>query len=829
MNDAPEHMLVRVLGPFEVVVDGRPAPLGGARQRLALAGLVANANVVVSADRLIDIVWGDEPPTTALSTLQKYVYRLRTSVGNRLLTRAPGYVLHIHAGESDVSRFESLLADATRLTTASELGDALATFDAALGLWRGPAWAEFADLDFVLAEVARLDGLRATAIEDRMEVALAAGRHAEMIGELEATVARYPLRERPRSQLMLALYRSGRHADAIRAYDGFRHYLGEEVGLEPSASLAQLADAILQQKAELDWVPPPGARGRPALPSGVVTFLFSDIEGSTRLFRQLGHGYVEVLERHRRLVRAAVAAARGAEVNSEGDGLFFAFSNAREALGASVAAQRALIAEEWPPGVEVRVRMGLHTGDATPHDGDYIALAVPQAARVKDAAHGGQVLLSGATVAAIGGDVPADCSVLRLGMFPLRDFDGGVELFEGRHPALVASFPPPRVDGHAPRAVPLPAALTADTEPLIGRVTELEWLEVLWQRAVAGERVTALLYGPPGIGKSRLLAEFARRAHASGARVTVSKRDAQRGGTDPLLAVLDDFDGTTMEGLAAEAAGVCVLAAARQPIFGAPNKRELAGLSPAEVGLLLACKIDTVTLDLTSAIHTETHGNPGQVHDVARRLRDREAEERVQRALERVGAVTQESRALRDAIAGGVLERERVGALDHEGGRLDVCPYKGLARYEAADAPFFFGRERLVAALVARLAVDRFVGIIGASGSGKSSLVRAGLLPALSARALPDSDAGLPAPTRRASTPSGHSPRRSHPSPGSQHRSWLAASTANPTSSARCWRPRWAGAKGHEWSWWSTSSRRSSLCAGTRRSGSALSGPWSMR
>ena len=483
MDDAPEQVLFRVLGPFEVVVDGCPTPFGGVRQRLVLAGLAANANAVVSTDRLIDIVWGDEPPTTAISTVQKYVHRLRASVGDQLLTRAPGYLLRIDPGASDASRFESLLAAATQLSTAGELRDAIAIFDEALGLWRGPAWAEFAEFAFARVEVARLDNLRASAIDDRTEVALAAGLHAEVIGELEATVAQYPLRERPRSQLMLALYRSGRQADAIRAYDVFRHYLDEEVGLEPSASLVQLADAILLHRSELDWVPPPGARGRPALPSGVVTFLFSDIEDSTRLFRQLGHGYVELLERHRRLVRAAVAAAGGAEVNSEGDGLFFAFSDARAALGASVAGQRALGAEEWPPGAEVRVRMGLHTGEATPYDGDYIALAVHQAVRVKDAAHGGQVLLSEATVAAIGGDVPGECSVLGLGRFSLRDFDEGVELFEGRNAGSLTSFPPPRVDGGAAQPPPLPAALAADAEPLIGRTTELEWLEVLWQRA----------------------------------------------------------------------------------------------------------------------------------------------------------------------------------------------------------------------------------------------------------------------------------------------------------------------------------------------------------
>jgi class 3 adenylate cyclase/DNA-binding SARP family transcriptional activator/WD40 repeat protein len=741
MGEAAGTVQFLVLGPFEVLVGGHAVALGGPRQRLVLAGLLANANAVVPSDRMIDIVWGDEPPGAALSTLQKYVHRLRASLGDRLLTRAPGYLLRVDVGESDSSQFEVLLADATRLTTAGELNDAIATFDAALGLWRGPAWAEFADFDFARAEVARLDGLRATAIEDRMEVALAAGGHGEAIGELQATVARYPLRERPRAQLMLALYRSGRHADALRAYDVFRRYLGEEVGLEPSASLAQLADAMLLQQPELDWAPPPGARGRPALPSGVVTFLFTDIEGSTRLFRQVGRGYVDLLERHRRLVRAAVATAGGVEVHSEGDGLFFAFASAPSALMASVGAQRALVTEEWPLGAEVRVRMGLHTGEAAPHDGDYHTLEVHQAARIKDAAHGGQVLLSQATVASIGGDMPNGCSVRGLGRFPLWDFEGGVELYEARHPALPASFPPPRLDGGHSRAAALPAALVADVEPFVGRTTELEWLEVLWQRAVAGDCVTALVYGPPGIGKSRLLGEFARRAHAGGARVSVAVPDGEHTGTAPVLAVLDDFDGTSMDVLGPTDAGVLVVAASHQPIAGSANARELRGLSPDEVGLLLAHKIETVTLSLSGAIHTETEGNPGQVHDVARRLREREAEERVQRALERVGTATHEARALRDAIAGGVLDREHLAARSPEAVAPGVCPYKGLARYEAADAPFFYGRERLIATLVARIAVDRFVGVIGASGSGKSSLVRAGLLPALSGNALPGSGA----------------------------------------------------------------------------------------
>jgi len=268
MADAPEQALFRVLGPFEVLVAGRAANLGGARQRLVLAGLVANANAVVSHDRLVDIVWGDEPPDTALTTVQKYVHRLRGALGERIVTRSPGYVLRIDHGESDVGRFEALLVDASRLTTAGELDDAIAAFDAALALWRGPAWAEFADFDFVRGEAARLDGLRATANEDRMEVALAAWRHTEVIGELEATIERYPLRERPRAQLMLVAVAPSRCRSGVR--DRGR---GEHDGDEREAELSALTCAApngARDAVSHDWgadrIPlsprPSGASGR---------------------------------------------------------------------------------------------------------------------------------------------------------------------------------------------------------------------------------------------------------------------------------------------------------------------------------------------------------------------------------------------------------------------------------------------------------------------------------------------------------------------------------------------------------------------------------------
>jgi predicted ATPase/DNA-binding SARP family transcriptional activator len=252
----------RVLGPLEVLVDGRLAALGAAKQRLVLAALLADANAVVSLDRLIDILWGEAPPQSAHGTVQGYIYRLRGAIEPRrgpgdpaatLLTRPPGYLLEVAPGQLDAIRFTDLLCAARRQAAGGELAQAATLLDEALGLWRGPAWAEFAELDFARAEVARVDGQRAAATEDRAEIDLALGRHSELISGLEATAASYPLRERPRAQLMLALYRAGRQAEALRAYQAFRSYLIEEVGLEPSAALQRLEDAIVLSKPELDW------------------------------------------------------------------------------------------------------------------------------------------------------------------------------------------------------------------------------------------------------------------------------------------------------------------------------------------------------------------------------------------------------------------------------------------------------------------------------------------------------------------------------------------------------------------------------------------------
>jgi DNA-binding SARP family transcriptional activator len=240
----------RILGPLEVVSehDG-PVALGGVKQRSLLAVLLLQANELVSSDRLIDRLWGATPPVTAAKSVQVYVSRLRKVLGEgRLATHGRGYVLRVEPSELDLARFERLAGEARRTTPEA----AARKLREALSLWRGPALADLAYEPFAQPEIARLEELRVAALEQRIDADLALGRHAELVGELEALIARHPLREGLRGQLMLALYRSARQAEALDAYRAARRELSEELGLEPSERLSLLEQAILRHDPALD-------------------------------------------------------------------------------------------------------------------------------------------------------------------------------------------------------------------------------------------------------------------------------------------------------------------------------------------------------------------------------------------------------------------------------------------------------------------------------------------------------------------------------------------------------------------------------------------------
>src|SRR4051794_20906442 len=265
----------RILGPLEVSRDARSLPLGSPKQRALLAVLLLHANEPLSRDRLVEELWGEAAPATVNAALSGYLTKLRRVLANGdgddvLATRAPGYVLHVEPEALDAAVFERLVVEGRGALGRGEATDAAARLGEALALWRGRALADLADETFAQPEIRRLEELRVAAIEERVDADLALGRHDGLVPELEALVAQQPYRERLRAQLILALYRCGRQADALAAYQAARRTLDEELGLEPGRRLQELEQAILQQDPAIDaptWAAePPAADGRPPPP-----------------------------------------------------------------------------------------------------------------------------------------------------------------------------------------------------------------------------------------------------------------------------------------------------------------------------------------------------------------------------------------------------------------------------------------------------------------------------------------------------------------------------------------------------------------------------------
>ena len=247
-----------LLGPLEVRNQERVLELGGPKRRALLALLALRANEVVSTDRLIEELWGEQPPSSAITALHGHVSRLRKLLNDQdagkqfLRTRPPGYVLELSPEELDLYRFERLREEARALQASGNLADAATRLRDALALWRGPPLADLAYERFVRDEVPRLEELRLAVVEERIEIDLALGRHGDLTAELEALVSQHPLRETFVRQRMLALYRSDRQAEALEVYQQGRQRLVEELGIEPGKGLRELQQAILTQDPVLN-------------------------------------------------------------------------------------------------------------------------------------------------------------------------------------------------------------------------------------------------------------------------------------------------------------------------------------------------------------------------------------------------------------------------------------------------------------------------------------------------------------------------------------------------------------------------------------------------
>ena len=255
----------RILGPLHISRDGRQLGLGGHRQKVVVCLLLLHANEVISAEQIIDVLWGEAAPETARKALQVYISRLRRILGAGVLeTRAPGYLIRIQDGELDMQRFERLVAQGKHALATGDPGRAAALLRTALVLWRGPALADVMYEPFAQAEAGRLEELRLSCLEERIEADLALGRHADLVGELEVLTERHPYRERLSGRLMLALYRSGRQAEALEVYRRSHGRLVDELGIEPGLELRSLASRVLNQDPSLGWT------ALPASPGGLI-------------------------------------------------------------------------------------------------------------------------------------------------------------------------------------------------------------------------------------------------------------------------------------------------------------------------------------------------------------------------------------------------------------------------------------------------------------------------------------------------------------------------------------------------------------------------------
>jgi predicted ATPase/class 3 adenylate cyclase/DNA-binding winged helix-turn-helix (wHTH) protein len=435
----------RILGPLEALDGRQRVALGGSKLRAVLALLLLHANETLSTDRMIDELWGDHPPAAAAKTLQVHISRLRKALGDGsadvVVTRDHGYELQLDPEHLDAHRFERLVAEARAALEAEHPGAALPALEQALSLWRGPPLADLAYEGFAQREVARLEEQHAAAIELLIEAKLVLGRHAEVIGQLESLVDAHPYREGLRAQLMLALYRADRQADALQAYQDARRILVEELGIEPGERLRELERAILAQAPELATpvaeVAEPDAGDEPApaeLPTGVVTFVLTDIEGSSGLWEADPAAMAVALELHDELV-ARTAEENGGRVlktKGEGDSTLTVYRRASDAVAGAAEVHDVLAATEWPGGLELRVRIAVHTGEAHERGGDFFGPALNRAARLRSLARGGVTVLSQATTEIVRDRLPPGAEVIDLGRRALRGLSRPENVFELR-------------------------------------------------------------------------------------------------------------------------------------------------------------------------------------------------------------------------------------------------------------------------------------------------------------------------------------------------------------------------------------------------------------
>jgi WD40 repeat protein/DNA-binding SARP family transcriptional activator len=624
----------RILGPLEVVnPNGERAQLPGQKTRMVLVALLLGAGKVVSIERLVQAAWGEDAADTAAKTLQTYVLQLRNVLeparqkgtsGQLLVREEPGYRLRIAPDQLDAWRFERLVDDGRRALAESQPDQAARLLSEGLALWRGPALAGFEDAEFARPEASRFEELRLSTLEDRIQADLALGKAADLVPELVRLVEQQPLRERLWSQLMLALYRSGRQAEALRAYQRARTTLRDELGIDPSSELRRLEAAVLAQDPALDIHPRDDRQELPLAFEATDGFLVGRKE-----------------ELHRLMELWRLTPEMGGRV---------VLVAGPEGIGKTRLVAEA--AERWHAEGSL-VLYGRAHGPTTPLQPIAEALAS-----------------AGAATESVLGEVE-----LREPCRAARALTLFLERRAGPRTAIVVLDDLDRAD-----------QLTIDV--LKALVDECRSTAVL---------IVALVRDTPAL----------------------SRRLGPGGETS------------------VEADGLV-----------------LAPLDDDEVAVIASHYLGEKTSDSVAPLLAHTGGNPLRVHREAARLARSIASRRIGDASAQAATVRRDLDGVQREIIGGVLELQRLrdepaAALPRpiletpDQGPAPICPYKGLTPFDFADAAFFYGREDTVAELVARVASSPFLAVVGPSGSGKSSVIRAGLLPSLRRGVLPGADSWL--------------------------------------------------------------------------------------
>jgi DNA-binding SARP family transcriptional activator/ketosteroid isomerase-like protein len=532
---------LRLCGGIEVAVDGELLPesaVGGRQVRLVLAYLVCERDRAVRREELAELLWPEQVPdswTVSLSAVISRLRRLFTDAGfdGPSVVASTGGAYQLHLPEDTSVDVEDLAAAVDEAEDAAAHGDTAAAVHAATRAETVAARGFLTDeCEWVDRRRAAIRDLRARAAIAQSTAHLRAGSAARAIDAARRAVDIDPSREAAHRELMVALAAAGERAEALRVWERCRITLVEELGVDPSPATEAVYLSLLDVGG-----PPPASEQTTVLPSGVVTFLLTDIVESSALWEEHPNAMAAALERHDELIGSVVAASGGTLLKSklEGDATVSVFARATQGAAAALALFDAMESEPWSEGVLPRLRMALHTGEAFERGGDYFGPALNRAARLRALASANEVLLSQAVAELVRDHLPAGVVLRERGMQNLRGLSRGENVFElvrAGSTTGAAVFPVETPDDF--ERPPVPAALPA-SGPFVGRSGEVEQLDDMWQRAVAGEATALFIGGEPGVGKSRLASELAQRAYASGGLVLYGRCD------DDLAAPLQPF------------------------------------------------------------------------------------------------------------------------------------------------------------------------------------------------------------------------------------------------------------------------------------------------